>query len=145
MKQKLSYLSLTWQANKRNNPKRRWIRDPFILTFSSLTKCYANNYNIYTKNVMYTYVGAVYAASISVSSYLPCLVNSVAHVLPLSSIPSAYCSIPTPSSMGFPELCWEGFDGDLKFRLCLCNGWLYVEYLCTCSPMMTEQASQLTN
>ena len=54
----------------------------------------------------------------------------------VSSIPSGSYNLSTSSSPGFPELWWEGFDGDIPFRTecskvshCLPNVWLSVSLI----------------
>lgn len=59
-------------------------------------------HNIYTKDMVQTYTGAMLAPLVSVSPCEPCLVDSVGHVLLVSSIPSESYCFPPPLFCGFP-------------------------------------------
>ena len=65
----------------------------------------------------------------------------------VSFIPSGSASLTASSVAGFPETCWEGFDGDIPFRTefskvsCSLHG-LAVR-LCVCSHRLQKEASQM--
>lgn len=56
---------------------------------------------------MYNHAGPVLVTSVSVSPYQYCLVDSEGLVLLMSSIPSDFHSLSTPSLVGFPKLQGE--------------------------------------
>ena len=58
----------------------------------------------------------VHAASVSVSLYQLCSLHLQGLVLLLSSITFGSHTPSASSSVGFPELWREGFDGDIPFR-----------------------------
>ena len=65
------------------------VRDTLTPTVRSPTKHQVNNHNIYAKDIAQTLVGSMIAASVSVSPYDACLVDSVSRVLLVSSTPVA--------------------------------------------------------
>jgi hypothetical protein len=85
---------------------------------------------IYAEDLVLTQVDPVLAASVSVSSYEPCLVDSEGSVLIVFSIPSDSYHLSTFSSSGFPEHRGERFDEELRFRFALqmlsCCGTLHL-------------------
>lgn len=87
---------------------------------------------------MQTSEGPVLAASVSVSPYVICAIDSVGRVLLVSPIPSDSYNLLSPSSTGFFWLLGEGPDEDLQFRLstkCLAVG------LPICSHLLRKEAS----
>lgn len=86
----------------------------------------ATSRNICTEDLVQTPAGLVLDTSVSVSPCDPCLVDSVDHVLLVSSIPFDSYNFSLPSCMGFPELRGEGPDGYLQSRLPQHKAWLWV-------------------
>jgi hypothetical protein len=60
---------------------------------------------------MQTYIGPVLAASVSVSSYVPCLVDSKGLLLLLYSVPSDSYTLSASSSAGFSGLSVVNLNG----------------------------------
>ena len=52
---------------------------------------------------------------VSVSSFEPCLIDSVGHILLVFFIPSDFHNLFFPSSAGFPKLQEKGHGEDLQF------------------------------
>ena len=87
---------------------------------------------MYAEDLVQTHAGSEFATSVSVSSYEPCLGDSVDHVLVMSSISSYSCNVSFPSSSGFHEVQGRGRDLIETSNvdcLCLVSGL----GLCTCS------------
>lgn len=98
------------------------VRDTPGSSVRSLTIYQPNSHVIYEEDLLQTCAGSVFAISVSVSLYDPRLVDSVCHVLLVSTSSDSY-SVPFHSSIGFR---WVGPKRDLKFRLSLHNVWLWV-------------------
>lgn len=64
-----------------------------------------------------TIIGLVLSVSVSVSSQIPCLVNSEGLVFLVLFISPGSYNLSFSFSVEFFELGGEGFDGDLQFRL----------------------------
>ena len=60
--------------------------------------------------------GTTLAASVSVSSYEPCLVDSEGLVLLVTYTHSVFHILSTSFSEGLPEHSGEGLNGDIPFR-----------------------------
>ena len=70
---------------------------------------------------MQTYPGPVFATSVSVKPYVPCLVDSVGSFLLVSSIPSDSYSLSPFLSVDSTNSKKRGMmEGDLQFRHLLC-------------------------
>lgn len=77
---------------------------------------------------MQTHVDPVRVTLVSLSSYILYLVNSEGLLLLVSSIPSGSYNLSMSSSVGFPEIGGDRFDGDLQFIFSLhimsgCRSW----------------------
>jgi hypothetical protein len=84
------------------------VRDTLTPTVRSPTKHQVNNHNIYAKDIAQTLVGSKITASVSVSSYELCFLDSLGLVLLVSLTPLALIILSPPTFMGFPELQGEG-------------------------------------
>lgn len=54
------------------------------------------------EDLIQTHAGSVFATSVSLSPHKPCLIDSVCHVLMVSSTPLAYTILPPPLPGGSP-------------------------------------------
>ena len=77
-------------------------RTPPLPVLGAPHKHQANNHNIYAEDIVQTHAGSVIAASVSVSLYEPCLVDSV-DFFSWCSLPSGSYNLFSPSSTGFLE------------------------------------------
>ena len=86
--------STLWTKRKpksqRQSCSHRWVQEHQV-----------NSHNMHTEDLMQTHAGPVIATLVSVSSCEPCLVDSVGHVLLVSSIPPDSYTLLSPSSIEF--------------------------------------------
>lgn len=69
-------LYMTTQQKKRSSKSRHTSQSPTCSHSQESSKILANIYDIYSEDLVWTYGGSLLAASVSLCSYVPCLVDS---------------------------------------------------------------------
>jgi hypothetical protein len=110
-----------------------------VLTVRSSIKHQANSLNLYAEDLVNTHAGSMIAVFINLSGYEPCLVDSVDHILLVSSILSDSYSLPPPLLRGFSTS--KGRILMLIINLDSLSSQCMAVALCTHSHMLSEKAS----
>lgn len=111
-----------------------------VLTVRSSIKHQANSLNLYAEDLVNTHAGSMIAVFINLSGYEPCLVDSVDHILLVSSIPFWFYSSSVPSSPEFPKL--QGSPVETSDLASLSSLSLVVGF-CTHTHLLLEEAREL--